>query len=219
METLRVETLIFDFDGVLVDTGPDIALAANETLKVLGLAPLPADQIVSFIGGGAEVLMRRCLGERSADALLAQAVPIFVQQYKDNCCVKTQLYPGVAAVLEHYSRMGKTMAIATQKIEAITHAILQTLQVGEYFALVVGPDSVTHRKPHPEAVLKILDATVTAPSKAIIIGDTASDIQAGKAAGIFTCGVCYGYGSVEELKTAQPDLYLEALSQLMDWVC
>jgi 2-phosphoglycolate phosphatase len=217
METISVDTLIFDFDGVLVDTGPDVASAANQTLKLLGLAPLPEDLIISFIGGGAEVLMRRCLGVRF-EALLAEAMPIFLRLYTENCCVKTRLYPGVAEVLEHYARIGKSLAIATQKVEAITHTILKTLQVKEYFRKIVGPESVTHRKPHPEAVLKILGETGTASSRAIIIGDTASDIQSGKAAGIFTCGVRYGYGSEEELQSAQPDLYLEKLIQLMDWV-
>lgn len=218
MGKIAIDTLIFDFDGVLVETGTDIANAANDTLAELGLARLPTLVVISYIGGGAENLMRRCLGDRSGD-LLAQALPSFVQRYRQNCCIHTHLYPGVAEALAHYARAGKTMTIATQKVEAITHSILNGLGAADFFQLVVGPESVTHRKPHPEAVLKILEATNTSPERALIIGDMVSDIQAGKAAGVFTCGVTYGYGAVDELAAAEPDLLLDDLTQLIDRVC
>lgn len=217
MDKIFVDTLIFDFDGVLVETGPDIVNAANYTLEVLGLNPLPVPLVISYIGGGAEAVMRRCLGGR-ADALLAQAVPIFVQRYREHCCVESRLYPGVATVLEHYARAGKRLTIATQKVEVITHSIMNTLGIADCFHLVVGAESVTHRKPHPESILKILEQTMTPPSRAVIIGDMASDIQAGIAAGIFTCGVSYGYGAASELEAANPHLMFHELTQMMGWV-
>lgn len=217
MEKIFVDTLIFDFDGVLVETGHDIANAANYALEVLGLNALPIPLVISYIGGGAEMVMRRCLGE-GAERLLSQAVPIFVQRYREQYCVETCLYPGAASVLAHYNMSGKRMAIATQKVEDITYRILETLGIAAYFDLVIGPESVAHRKPHPESILKILDCTATPPNRAIIIGDTVSDIQAGKAAEIFTCGVSYGYGLLPEIEAARPDLMLHELTQIIDWV-
>jgi phosphoglycolate phosphatase len=217
MDKIFVDTLIFDFDGVLVETGPDIAGAVNYTLGVLGLNPLPTPVIISYIGGGAEAVLRRCLSEK-ADALLVQAVPVFVQRYQEYCCVESRLYPGAVAVLEHYAKADKRMTIATQKVEAITHRIMDALGIASYFDYIIGAESVVYRKPHPESVLKILDHTQTPASRAIIFGDTASYIQAVTAAGIYTCGVSYGYGSPAEIEAARPDLLFQALIQMTDWV-
>lgn len=212
-----VDTLIFDFDGVLVDTGPDIANAVNFTMRSFGLAELPAATIIKRIGGGAEVLMRRCLTERSEE-LIGQALQIFTQRYKEYCCVDTCLYPGVKNVLEHYRVAGKHMAIATQKKETITQTILNLKGIAPYFEVIVGPETFTQPKPHPESVQRILDRVGTAPQRAIMIGDMVSDIKTGKAAGTLTCGVLYGYGVEDDIRTAQPDVVLENLTQMLDWV-
>jgi phosphoglycolate phosphatase len=213
----EVDTIIFDFDGVLVDTGPDIASATNFTLRQFNLETLPADVIITYIGGGAEMLMRRCLKDQ-ADSLLAQALPVFIQRYNDYSCVETCLYPGVQAVLEHYKKAGKHLAIATQKKEAITHNILNHLGIAAYIDTVIGPDSVTHRKPHPESVQRILEKSGTKAERAVMVGDMPSDIQTGKAAGTWTCAVFYGYGTRDEILAAKPDKTLEYLPQILDWI-
>lgn len=213
-----VSTIIFDFDGVLVDTGPDIANAANTTLAHLGLPTIPQTTLVGYIGGGAEMLLRRCLKER-ADELLLPALPYFSQRYSEFCCVETQLYPQVREVLNHYQALGKHMVIATQKNETITRTILRTLVISSYFELIIGPESVTHRKPHPESVLLALEKTGALPHQAVMIGDTASDLQAGQAAGTLTCGVLYGYGSKDEVFGAHPEIILDQnLGQLIAWI-
>jgi phosphoglycolate phosphatase len=217
MMAYNVDTIIFDFDGVLVDTGPDIANAANFTLRQFHLAELPKEIVIGYIGGGAEMLMRRCLKEQ-ADALLSQALPIFNQRYNEYCCVDTCLYPGVKSVLEQYKKIGKRMGIATQKKETFTHIILSQLDIEAYFEVIVGPDSVTHRKPHPESVLHILEKTEARAERAVVVGDMPTDIQAGKAAGTLTCGVCYGYGSREEILAAQPDVTIDTLVEMLDWI-
>ena len=212
-----VDTLIFDFDGVLVDTGPDIANAVNFTLRSFDLAEQPPATIIERIGGGAEVLMRRCLAERSEE-LLSQALPIFIQRYAEYCCVDTCLYPGVKTVLDHYQAAHKHMAIATQKNEVITQTIQKGLGIATYFEVIVGPETVTHRKPHPESVQRILEKLGTEPQRTIMIGDMVSDIQTGKAAGTLTCGVFYGYGAQDDIRAALPDIALENLTQMLDWI-
>jgi len=210
-----VDTIIFDFDGVLVDTGPDVANAANFTLRSLGLEELPPQTIAGYIGGGAEMLMRRCLAER-ADDLISQSLPVFVKRYNEYCCVDTRMYDGVQTVLDHYRQAGKHIAIATQKNEPITQAILEGFKITPYFEVVIGPASVTHRKPHPESLLRILEQIGTAAEHTVMVGDTAFDIQAGKAAGTLTCGVIYGYGTEDEVRSSQPDVVLSQLIQMLD---
>ena len=213
----QVDTIIFDFDGVLVNTGPDIANAANYALRMNHLQELPADIIIGYIGGGAELLMRRCLKDQ-ADSLLPKALPEFVEYYNENCCVDSHLYEDVLPVLKYFNNAGKTFAIATQKNEETAHKMVQQLGISSYFHCIVGPESITHRKPHPESVLRILDVTATGSERAVFVGDMPTDIQAGKAAGVFTCGVLYGYGAEEAMFAAEPDLLIGNLSQLTDWL-
>jgi len=212
-----VDTIIFDFDGVLVDTGPDIANAVNFTLRSFGLAELPKATIIGRIGGGAEVLMRRCLAERSEE-LIHKALPIFNQRYKEYSCVDTRMYSGVKKVLEHFKAAGKRMAIATQKKEMITRTILDIKGIAPYFEVIVGPESVTHPKPHPECIQLILNKLGTHSTRAIMVGDMVSDIQTGKAAGTLTCGVLYGYGLENDIRNAQADIVLDNLAQMLDWI-
>ena len=122
------KTIIFDFDGVLVDTHKDIALAANYVLTQAGLPELPPETIKGYIGNGPVVLMQRCLAKQSAN-LLEKLAPLFEQRYKEYPFAESSLYPGVMKVLAHYNKLGKTMAIATQKSGAMTSMILENLGV------------------------------------------------------------------------------------------
>lgn len=210
-----IDSLIFDFDGVLVDSGPDIANAANYTLQTLGLPEQDPQVLISYIGGGAEPLVRRMLGDR-VDELYDQALATFKARYGEKFFVETRLYPGAREVLAHFAQAGKTMGIATNKVERLTRGILEGLNIAGYFPVIVGPEGVTHRKPHPEAVEHILAHLGTAPEKAVMIGDTAADIQAGRAAGTLTCGVTYGFGAPAEIQAAAPDFVIERLEALRD---
>ncbi|MHB1127310.1 MAG: HAD family hydrolase [Bacillota bacterium] len=212
-----VETIIFDLDGVIIDSGPDIANAANLVLGHFGLAELPSEKIVSFIGGGVEPLVYKCLGEKN-DKLYEQALPLFKQFYKENCCKDTKLYPGVAEILHYYNKMGKKMTIATNKTEAITEQILQGLGVMHFFQIIVGPDSLTKRKPDPEGILCILQQTGSAKDKSVIIGDSATDVAAGKAAGIITGAAAYGFGSISDLENEKPDFTIKKAAELVQYL-
>jgi phosphoglycolate phosphatase len=211
------KTIIFDFDGVLVDTHKDIALAANYILTQAGLDTLPPEIIKSYIGNGPVVLMQRCLGEKSA-GLLDTLAPAFDQRYKAYPFAESTLYPGVMDVLNHYYKQGKSMAIATQKSGPMTRIILEKLGVSVAFSAIVGSDSVQNRKPHPESLLKILKQTQTPAGQALMIGDVPSDILAGKAAGTLTCAVTYGFGKPTDLEKINPDITIHDIKELLDWV-
>lgn len=211
------DTIIFDFDGVLVDTSRDIANAANYVLKSLGLDEQDPQVIGGYIGGGAEPLLRKCLAEKQEE-LIKEALPIFSKRYSEYYCIETYLYPEVKEVLEQLRKRNMLMAIATNKVERLTHGILQHFNIQSYFQVVVGPESVVNRKPHPESVIKILERLNCGPEVALMIGDTSADILSGKAAGASTCGVTYGFGSLEDLHSAQPDFMIDRLDDLMNLI-
>lgn len=215
--TWTADLIIFDFDGVLADTGPDIANAANYVLKQLNLPELPPKTIIGFIGGGAEPLVRQCLGNRAGD-LFDEALSLFKKRYSEYPFVDTAAYPGVPEILEHYHAAGKTMAIATNKTEAVTRKILEGLHLAAYFQVIVGPDSITHRKPHPEALNRIIAQVGGLPAKTVMMGDTEADILAGQAAGVLTGGVTYGYGSPEEIQKARPDFLIDQIAELKNYI-
>jgi phosphoglycolate phosphatase len=210
-----VNVVIFDFDGVLVDTGLDIANAMNFVLRYFHLPELPADTIIGFIGGGAGKLVQDSLGEAHAH-LLDQALPMFLERYSQYYLVDTCLYPGVLEVLQCLQQAGKTLAIATQKPEPITHAILSGLKIDPYISMVVGPESITHRKPHPESLLKIIQSFQAEPQEVIMVGDMVTDVQAGQAAGTLTCAVTYGLGQRADLEAAKPDFVINHLDALLE---
>lgn len=218
METIlkfKPKLIIFDFDGVLVDTHKDIALAANHILQGLGIAQIPTSTIKGYIGNGPVVLMQRCLPDWD-EAKVKELAREFDQYYKENYMVESSLYPGVTEVLEQLHQRDKVMAIATQKPGPVTSSILEKLQVPAYFSSIVGSDSITHRKPHPESILRILEQTKQTAEQAIMIGDVPSDIMAGKSAGTLTCAVEYGYGKLQEIKEVKPDLIIGQIEQLLD---
>jgi 2-phosphoglycolate phosphatase len=213
----KVKTIVWDFDGVVINSGPDIAAAGNYMLRHFGMEELPDETIIGFIGGGAEPLVRRCLGDR-ADELFEEALPFFLDRYKAHHKERTVLYPGVREVLDHYHDAGKNMGVATNKVESFARGIMKHLDIEHYFDVIIGPESVTHRKPHPEAVNRTLDHFNTLPPDAVMVGDTAADILAGKAAGTATVGVTYGFAPREEVEGAEPDVLIDEARQMLDYI-
>ena len=213
MDGYQVDGLIFDFDGVLVDTAEDIARAANRVLQQFGMPAVPVGIVRACIGGGAEVLIRRLLPEASEDQR-REATARFKTFYSECYDVDSSLYPGVREVLDQFLADGRRMAIATNKVERLTLGLVRTLGLQRYFELVIGPESVAHRKPDPEAVELILAAWRVGPERTLLIGDTADDIHAGRAAGTLTVGALYGYGTEREIRAARPDQVIRSIREL-----
>jgi 2-phosphoglycolate phosphatase len=212
---LAVASIIFDLDGVLIDSGGDIANAANYTLEALGMSPLPKALVASYVGGGAESILRLCLGPGSPE-LFERALPIFKERYAERCLVETTLYPGVREVLAGCQARGIPMGIATNKIERVTLRILEGTGIAGYFAAVVGPERVAHRKPDPEALQIIMTEIGAAPATTLMVGDSPNDILAGRNAGCQTCGVTYGVGTAREIGAARPDVIIDEAVRLLD---
>lgn len=210
---LEVSVIIFDFDGVIVDSGKDIANAVIYTLKHFNRPLLPKEEIISYVGRGVENLIRRSFKDSNED-IIAQAIPVYREYYLRNCVVETKLYSNVKETLEFFAE--KKLALVTNKPEDMTRRILDAFGIEKYFKLIVGPESVKKMKPDPEGIQKVLDLFDERPEKAIMVGDSYTDILAGKKAHTYTCGVTYGIGSTKELIEAGPNFVFDDIIKLTE---
>lgn len=208
---------ILDLDGTLVDTAPDIARSANRTLIELGLAALPDETVASYIGGGIPKLMERCLADK-ADEYMERAVPLFMSLYEAEPAALSTVYPGVRDAVATIAGRSALVGLCTQKPEPLARRVIDQLGLGSYVQYIIGPESVTHRKPHPEPVLKVLAGLGATAAESIYVGDTATDVQAARAAEVVTCAVTYGYGSEQSLRAENPDYVVDAFADLLDLV-
>lgn len=198
--------LIFDLDGTLIDSKRDIAKSVNMTFRDLGLPEKPDETIYGYVGNGVRQLILDAV--ESTDAhLIDRAFEIFRGHYLEHLLDETRLYPGISEVLEHYRR--KKIALVTNKPYVYVEKILEGLGAEKAFDLVVGSEPDTQLKPHPEMILKTLDALDTPKSDAVMIGDSVNDIFAARSAGVRACAVAYGFGDTDDLRSERPDYFVE----------
>lgn len=206
------DVIVFDLDGVIIDSARDLVAAARYSLHQVGSSDRDFPLVRSYIGGGARNLLLRCLDENKRDRI-DEVLNIFKAYYEANCTVQTTLYPGVSDVLAFYAGK-KRLALATFKIRPATLKILSQLDVLKYFDVVVTADDVQQPKPDPECINHILKTLHSSPDDAILIGDTPTDVRTGKNAGISTCAVLYGIGTRKELNACEPDFIVENILDL-----
>jgi phosphoglycolate phosphatase len=202
--------LIFDLDGTLVNTLDDIAASVNHTLERLGESPVTLDAVRQYVGDGIEMLMQRSLGGKTGR--LGEAVNMYKDHHRRNLVVRSSLYPTVKETLEYYKTL--PMAVITNKTMEFSKPLLERLGIGHYFKLVIGADHGLPLKPAPDSVLNIMAAFNVQKERTVIVGDGTTDVRAGKAAGIITCSVTYGFRSEAELRKAGPDHLIRTLSDL-----
>lgn len=195
---LEKQLLIFDLDGTLIDSSSDIAAAANRTIESMGYARRGIDEIKADIGWGVKTLLERLMPDEPPERIDAGR-RMFLDFYGAHLVVDTYLYPGVDDTLAHFKVLGKKMAVVTNKPVALSERVLYEFNLRGYFLAVVGGDSFANRKPHPEPIEAVLMAAGRSPSEAVLVGDSPIDCEAGRAAGVSTIGVSYGFRSREEL--------------------
>lgn len=208
-----VELIIFDLDGTLIDSRIDIANSVNYTLKQLGLNPLDDKIILGYVGDGVRSLIERALSPSNLH-LFEKGLDTFLSYYSEHLLDNTFFFPGVTETLKFFSY--KKMAVISNKPEALSINTLKGLGIYNFFKSVVGGDSLEQKKPAPEPVLKVLEDLNVDREKAIIVGDSYVDIEAGKAAGIMTCGVTYGFKIRDAILKAGPDFMIDHLAELKE---
>lgn len=210
---------MFDLDGTLLHTAPEIAAAANLMLADLGMQTLLTAQIESYIGEGATILIKRCLtGQKSVEPeseLFAQAEPLFYAHYA-NHVTKSKPYDGVVDGLQAIWNKGLKLACVTNKPEEFTLPLLKTSGLSDFFELVVCGDTLHKKKPDPIQVHHICAKFDVPEYEAMLVGDSNTDIAAAQAAGCFVVTVPYGYNQGRPIDESQVDATINDLTELIE---
>jgi phosphoglycolate phosphatase len=233
----RLRLLVFDLDGTLIDSRLDLIHSVNAMLRHLERPELDGDVIASYVGDGAPTLVRRALGDTDDEVLLREAMEYFLIYYRQHKLDHTTVYEGIPEVLARLANssngVGSTevpsggvplagqppngvhrqMAVLSNKPVNPSRQIVQALGLGDFFVCVYGGNSFTTKKPDPLGVRTIMQETGVAADEALIIGDSAVDVLTGRNAGLWTCGVTYGFAP-HSLEQAPPDVLVESPREL-----
>jgi phosphoglycolate phosphatase len=202
-----LKLLVFDLDGTLADTRLDLAASVNAALDAAGLAPLPVEAIVGFVGDGARNLLTRSLAAAGIaqpnPEALASALSAFLSHYQQHCLVATAAYPGLDAALDGLSAY--RMAVLTNKPAAPARAILAGLGLARHFAHVFGGDNPYGQKPEPAALRKLMELEGARPEATVMIGDGVQDLRAARRAGSRFLGFLNGMAPRAALMAEGPE--------------
>jgi len=215
--------VLFDLDGTLVDSAPDLATAVNRTLAELGHAPVAEDTVRVWIGNGARRLVARALaGRRDVEADppgLEAALARFFVHYQECLVDRSRLYPGVREGLARLERLGLPLAVVTNKPERFTAPLLEALDIRAQFRALVGGDTLAVKKPDP-APLEHAAALLGVPARScLLVGDSRADMEAALAAGMPMVRVPYGYPGGDATFADHPELEVagvDALAQRLE---
>lgn len=212
--------ILFDLDGTLVDSARDLALAVNHMLQRLGRETFDPEIIRSWVGNGAQTLVKRGLsGSSEIDEdieheLFEEALDIFLDFYANNLCVETISYPNVVGTLKNLKNQGYRLALVTNKPYDFIAPLLEGLEMNGLFELCLGGDSLEKKKPHPMPLLHVCERLGVDASECVMVGDSKNDILAAKAAKMHSIGVTYGYNYNEPISVYQPEYVVEEFSAI-----
>lgn len=208
MKSIRL--LIFDLDGTIADTLEDITASLNFALTKLGRPPVSLASVRRFVGDGLDALLLRALGDRPE--FLDDARGIYTVHHSRHQGDRSRLYPGVAETLRHFDAI--PLGLISNKTTDFVQPLLERLGISGVFRVVLGADSGLPLKPAPDAILRILKDLQVQAADAAMVGDGTTDLRAGRAAGVTTCAVTYGYRTEEELRQAAPDFVVHAMTDI-----
>lgn len=215
---LAVRLVIIDLDGTLIDTAPDLAASANAMLEELGMGGYDRETWKTWIGNGISRFVKRALtGELNGEpdkALYDRAYPILLRHYAERVSRESRPYPGVREGMEQLQAAGFELACITNKAEAFTRPLLKDLGLAEYFKLVLSGDSLPQRKPDPLPLLHACEIFGVTPAQGVLIGDSANDTEAARAAGMPVICVTYGYNRGLDVRTLGPVAVIDSLTEL-----
>ncbi|MDR1854081.1 MAG: phosphoglycolate phosphatase [Azoarcus sp.] len=212
------EAVLFDLDGTLLDTIADLAAASNAMLAELGRPPRTQAEIHSFVGKGIGNLVWRCLSEGGPAATPEEtdaALQVFRRCYAAVNGRATQPYPGVADLLATLHARDMKMAVVTNKATAFTLPLLEQFGFARYFGAVVCGDTLPVRKPDPAAVEHACAQLGVVPTRALMVGDSANDAEAARAAGMPVLLVSYGYSEGAPVESIECDGLLSQIQEVM----
>ena len=211
--------VMFDLDGTLMDSVPDLAAAVDKMLMLLGCPPAGVARVRDWVGNGSRVLVRRALAgqldhDGVADELADEALALFMQAYAGGHEL-TAVYPGVRDCLDWLRERRVKLAIITNKPAQFIEPLLEEKGLAGYFDWLVGGDTLPQQKPDPAALFWVMDKAGVAPSESLFVGDSRNDVRAAKAATVRCVALTYGYNHGEPIADEQPALVLDDLRELV----
>jgi len=210
--------VLIDLDGTLVDSLPDIAFCVDRMLTELALPTVGAERVGQWIGNGTDILVRRALagnlhGEVDEERY-ARALPLFRALYGAHTSERSRVYDGVAAGLDYLHATGAALACVTNKPSAFSHKLLADMELDRHFSLVISGDTLARKKPDPLPLLHAARHFAVPPEQALLIGDSANDVKAARAAGFRIVCVSYGYNHGDDIRASLPDAVIDSLAEL-----
>lgn len=210
--------IVFDLDGTLIDTAPDLIATLNFVLTKEGLPPVPYDQARTLIGGGAKAMLARGLAAEKRDSSPAQLDKLFVDfinYYSEHIADRSRPFPGLEQTLDRLIDDGFKLAVCTNKLEGLSRKLLEALRLTQRFAFICGQDTFGAPKPNPDTLRKTVAATSGSMSDAFMIGDSETDVLTARAAGVPVIGVDFGY-TPRPIAEFRPDRVIGHFNELSD---
>lgn len=215
----EIRTVLFDLDGTLADTAPDLGFALNTLRREHGRPPLPAAPIRAAASHGARALIELGFGLTPDHPGYPPLRVRFLELYRQHICTHTTLFPGMAALIEALRVRGLRWGVVTNKPAALTDALLARLPHGDTAACVVSGDTTAHSKPHPEPVLHACRQAGSHPGECVFVGDAQRDIEAGRRAGTKTLVALFGYlGPRDDPHAWGADALVSAPAEILAWI-
>lgn len=206
---------LFDLDGTLIDTAPDIVAALNHALARHGMTPVPDGQVRRWVGQGARRLTERALADQRRDpAEVDTVLADFIAYYEAHIADRSRPYPGVVSTLERLARRGAGLGVVTNKLQHLSERVLEALDLSRYFAVLVGGDRAARPKPDAAPVLLACDVLALAPAQVLFVGDSTTDVGAARNAGCPVVCVPYGYNQGVPAQELGADALIDSFDDL-----
>lgn len=221
MKFKNKELIIFDLDGTLIDSVPDLATSVNFMLQSLGKDTFDENTIRSWVGNGASTLVKRALSSSTvidtsiSDDFFEKALLIFLKHYAQNLCVKTKMYDGVEHTLYALKEKNYILSIVTNKPYEFIEPILSKLGIEDLFSYYIGANSLEVKKPHPKPLLHVCERFSVEVQNAIMIGDSKNDIQAANSAKMQSIAVSYGYNYDQNINQFNPTITVDSFKDIL----
>ncbi len=212
-----IRAVLFDLDGTLIDSAPDLAGAGNDMRVARGLAPLPFEQFRPMVGAGARGMLGVAMQVGPVDADFIALRDEFLNRYEQRMTQQTRVFDAMQPVLAALQAQGMPWGIVTNKAQRFTEPLVRVLGLDMKAAAVISGDTTPHAKPHPAPLLEAARRMNCAPELCIYVGDDLRDVQAGRAAGMRTVAAAWGYlGVGEAISTWGADHVIETPTQLLN---
>ncbi len=217
---MKTKAVIFDLDGTLTNTIESIKISGDKALMKYGMGPFSEEQYKHFVGDGAAKLVERCLtaGGDTTLSYFDEAYEAYKKIFEEYCMYHVEPYEGIIELLKELKEREIKVAVLSNKPHERTCEVITAVFGENCFSVVLGQSEDRKKKPNPEGVFAILEKLNLKVTETLYLGDTGTDMQTGKAAGVFTIGALWGFRDKEELKENHADALIEKPLQLLDYL-